>query len=121
MKRLLDTNAVLYLLGGRLADPLPKDEYLVSVITKMELLCYPSLDRNAEAKIRSFLADVEVVGLTEPVAEAAVEIRRKHGPKLPDAIVAAAALTTGAELLTNDEKLSRITGIVCRRLKLRRS
>jgi len=30
---LLDTNVALYLLGGRLASPLPPGEYGVSVIT----------------------------------------------------------------------------------------
>ena len=35
--RLLDTNAVLYLLGGQLAESLPAGEYVVPVITEMEL------------------------------------------------------------------------------------
>ncbi|WP_238360797.1 hypothetical protein [Iningainema tapete] len=35
---LLDTNVVLYLLGGRLAKPLPSGQYVVSVITEIELL-----------------------------------------------------------------------------------
>jgi hypothetical protein len=43
VRGLLDTNAVLYLLGGRLAEALPPGEYLTSVITEMEMLSYPSL------------------------------------------------------------------------------
>ena len=38
MMGLLDANASLYLLGGRLAEPLPAGEDGVSVITAMELL-----------------------------------------------------------------------------------
>jgi hypothetical protein len=38
MTGLLDTNVALYLLGGRLAAPLPTGNYGVSVITEMELL-----------------------------------------------------------------------------------
>lgn len=38
MTALLDTNVVLYFLGGRLAAPLPPGDYGVSVITEMELL-----------------------------------------------------------------------------------
>ena len=38
MTGLLDTNVALYLLGGRLAEPLPTGSYGVSVITEMELL-----------------------------------------------------------------------------------
>lgn len=40
---LLDTNVVLYFLGGRLMNPLPSGQYFVSVITEIELLSYPSL------------------------------------------------------------------------------
>ena len=43
MTGLLDTNVALYLLGGRLAEPLPAGEYGVSVITEMEMLAWPSL------------------------------------------------------------------------------
>ena len=38
MTGLLDTNVALYLLGGRLAEPLPGGNYGVSVVTEMELL-----------------------------------------------------------------------------------
>ncbi len=41
MTGLLDTNVALYLLGGRLAAPLPTGSYGVSVITEMELLAWP--------------------------------------------------------------------------------
>ncbi|PHM10709.1 PIN domain nuclease, partial [Nostoc sp. 'Peltigera malacea cyanobiont' DB3992] len=40
---LLDTNVVLYFLGGRLVNPLPSGEYFISVITEIELLSDPSL------------------------------------------------------------------------------
>ncbi len=33
---LLDTNIILYLLGGRLAEPLPEGNYYVSVMTEIE-------------------------------------------------------------------------------------
>jgi len=40
MTGLLDTNVALYLLGGRLAQPLPIGSYGISVITEMELLAW---------------------------------------------------------------------------------
>jgi hypothetical protein len=43
VKRLLDTNAILYLLGGRLAAPLEIGPHYVSAISEMELLSYPNL------------------------------------------------------------------------------
>ena len=42
VNRLFDTNTVLYLLAGRLAELLAAGEYFVSVITEMELLSYSS-------------------------------------------------------------------------------
>jgi predicted nucleic acid-binding protein len=35
---LLDTNAVIYLVSGRLASPLPEGKYSFSIITEIELL-----------------------------------------------------------------------------------
>ena len=37
----LDTNIILYFLGGRLADSFPAGAYAISVISELELLAYP--------------------------------------------------------------------------------
>lgn len=108
---LLDTNAILYLLTGRLAQPLPEGDYLISVITEMELLSYPSLDNKSEKQIRKFLSEVAVIGLTRDVEERAVQLRRQQHLKLPDAIIAATALVFNAELLSNDKKFQRVAGL----------
>jgi predicted nucleic acid-binding protein len=52
MTGLLDTNVALYLLGARLAEPLPAGSYGVSVITEMELLSWPSLTADEEREKR---------------------------------------------------------------------
>jgi hypothetical protein len=119
LKRVLDTNAILYLLGGKLAEPLTPALYFVSVISEMELLSYPSLDDAALAQIRSFLSEVTVVELTEEIRELAIGLRRQHTLKLPDAIVAATALSLQAQLVTNDTKLLRVPGLACQRLELK--
>jgi len=119
MKWLLDTNTVLYLLGGRLASPLAPGEYCLSVISEMELLSYPSLDERAEQQIRSFLSTVSVIGLSDQVREAAIRLRRQTGLRLPDAIVAATAVVLDAEVLTNDLDLLRVAGLRARSLPLK--
>jgi hypothetical protein len=119
VKRVLDTNAILYLLGGKLAQPLAPALYFVSVISEMELLSYPSLDDVALAHIRRFLSEVTVVELTEEIRELAIDLRRRHALKLPDAIIAATALSHQAELVTNDTKLLRVPGLACQRLELK--
>ena len=80
----------------------------------MELLSYPLLDASAQTKIEGFLAEVTVVGLGDEVKNLAIRLRREHQLKLPDAIVAATALSLGAPLLTNDIKLLRDRGFLPR-------
>jgi hypothetical protein len=119
LKRVLDTNAILYLLGGKLVQPLAPALYFVSVISEMELLSYPSLDDAALAQISSFLSEMTVVELTEEIRKLAVDLRRRHALKLPDAIVAATALSLQAQLVTNDTKLLHVPGLTCQRLELK--
>jgi predicted nucleic acid-binding protein len=119
VKRLLDTNAVLYLLGGRLAEPLESGPYFVSVITELELLSYPSMDDTEERQIRLFLSKIFVLGLTKDVRENTIRLRKENRLKLPDAIVAASAFTVGAVLLTNDKTLLQIPGVTAKSLVLK--
>jgi hypothetical protein len=47
LKKVLDTNAILYLLGGKLAQALPAGEYFISVVSEIELLpirCWMNLN-----------------------------------------------------------------------------
>lgn len=119
MKRVLDTNAILYLLGGKLAQTLPAGEYYISLISEMELLSYPLLDDAEQVKIRDFLSTVTVVDLTQEVKTLAIRLRQQHLLKLPDAIVAATALSLRAPLLTNDAKLLRLPGLSSQCLSLK--
>jgi predicted nucleic acid-binding protein len=100
MTGLLDTNVALYLLGGRLAEPLPIGSYGVSVITEMELLAWPSLTTQEENRVREFLGQLVICELTPSIRARAVQLRRQQHLKLPDAIVCATAMEFGLELWT---------------------
>jgi predicted nucleic acid-binding protein len=102
---LLDTNAVLYLLGGRLAQPLPDGSYCLSVISELELLAYPDLTPSEEAHIKAFLQDITIVELNSTVKSHAIDLRKQYRLKLPDALIVATALACNATLLTNDQRL----------------
>ena len=119
VKIVLDTNAILYLLGGKLAQALPPGQYLISVISEMELLSYPSLNESEQLRLQGFLSELTVVDITEEVKELAIRLRKQHLLKLPDAIVAATALAFGATLITNDAKLLRVPGLSSREIKLK--
>lgn len=118
MKRLLDTNAIQYLLGGKLARPLEPAQYFVSIISEMELLSSPSLDASATGNVKAFLSAITLVQLTPEIKELAINLRRQHSLKLPDAIIAATAMHLNAQLLTNDTKLLKIPGLSCQPVKL---
>jgi predicted nucleic acid-binding protein len=117
-KFLLDTNIILYLLGGRLAEHLPIGDYYVSVITEIELLSYPNLDAKTEENIRSFLAQLKLINLNNAIKTKAIQLRREYKIKLPDAIIVATALILNAPLLSNDLRLNKISDLDCRQLKL---
>lgn len=118
MTVVVDTNTAIYLLGNKLADPLTADDYSVSVITQIELLSYPSLTADEEARVSEFLETVAIIDLTAEVRDAPIRLRRDHRMRVPDAIIAGTALVLDAELLTNDARLLRVDGLRSRSVPL---
>ena len=111
---LLDTNMVIGLLKGHapallLAEEsgLALEKAAVSQITRMELLGYPNLTAEEDEAIRGFLANCQVRLIDERIEAKAIELRRNGSFKLPDAIVAATALTGPLRLLTLDQAMLR--------------
>ncbi len=115
----LDTNAVLYFLAGRLAQALPQADFYVSVITEMELLSYPLLKSDEETEIHNFLSDVTLIDLNRNIKQSAIALRRQYRLKLPDAVVAATAQHLKAELFTNDLKMLGIPLLSAKALMLK--
>ena len=118
---LLDTNAVIYLVSGRLALPLPDGRYSISIITEIELLSFAGIPAEEEQRIRDLLLLLDRVQLTDAVRDEAINLRRKNRLKLPDAIIAASALTHDAIMLTNDRAFSSKDGLSLESLKLSRN
>lgn len=119
MNIVLDTNAVLYFLGGRLREPLPPARCYISIITEIELLSYPLLSAESEAEIYDFLADVTVIDLSQEIKRATINLRRQYRFKLPDAVIVATAGHLNAQLLTNDIKLLKTLDVSVRALELK--
>jgi predicted nucleic acid-binding protein len=115
----LDTNITLYYLGGRLQSSLPSGHYSASIIIEIELLSYPSLTPTDEQQIKSFLAQIQILNLTESIKKIAIDLRKQNRLKLPDAVIAATALNLGATLLTNDFKLTQISTLKVQSLSLK--
>ncbi|MHC5598297.1 MAG: type II toxin-antitoxin system VapC family toxin [Nostoc sp.] len=107
----LDTNVVLYFLGGRLVNPLLSGQYFISVITEIELLSYPSISLEEETKIINFLNKITVVNIDNNIKNLTIAFRKQYKLRLPDSIIAATAKSLNATLFTNDVRLANLTEI----------
>jgi predicted nucleic acid-binding protein len=115
----LDTNVVLYYLGGRLQKPLAKKQYVISIITEIELLSYSPIKADEIKIIQNFVDDVTVVDLKKSIKQQTIDLRKKYNLKVPDAIIAATALRLDAPLLTNDKKLLNVSEIKTHTVEIR--
>ena len=113
-KYLLDTNIVLGLFRGEqwafsFFDRARREgaSFSVSVVTRMELLAFPGISKTEEARVREFLSLVGVLPLDRATEDLAIALRRRCRFKLPDAIVAATALSSGHRLVSTDQVFSR--------------
>ncbi len=91
MKVLLDTNAVIYFLKGaeKVVENLSKaDSVAISFISEIELLCY-DVDKDEMKNIKSFLKNVKILYPNPLTVKYTIDIRKKTGLKLPDALICA--------------------------------
>lgn len=119
MKYLLDTNALIYIHDGKLAESLPTGYYAYSVISEIELLSWPEILPTQERDLRELLTDFRRIEVDAAVREITIRLRREHRLKLPDALIAASALVLDATLLSNDLRLGNVSGLRCRSLELK--
>ena len=119
-KFLLDTNTVLYLLGGKLnSNSLPEGKLFISVINELELLSYPAIGKVEEIKIKKFIDNIDVLDIDEVIKIETIRLRKKHNLKLPDAIICATALSQNSRLITFDESLNKIKELKTLKLELK--
>jgi predicted nucleic acid-binding protein len=116
---ILDTNIVICLQKGLLVEPLPRGTFAISVISEIELRGFSGLTTPQEDWLARFLATIAIVDIDSIVKEETIRLRRTTRLKLPDALIAATAMTCNAVLLTNDEQLFGAPGLACRKLALK--
>ncbi len=105
MNAVFDTNIVIDALNGVSAADTEYGRYervFIRRITWMEVLVGAPED---DAQVRDFLeTQFEVIPLDVAVAERAVQLRRQHHMRLPDAIIWATAQLYDATLVTRNSK-----------------
>ncbi len=107
---LLDTNIVLYLLGGEetLITLLEEKNLFLSFITQLELLGARNLRSDDILKIKEFIAECTVIDITQGIKDYAINIRQKYPVKLPDCIILATSLWLNMPLITADSDFKKI-------------
>jgi len=94
--------------GQRFVSKTIDEEFNIFIISKIEVLGYPSV----EQETNDFITLATVFELDKNVAGKTIELRRQHKIKLPDAIIAATALTNGLDLISrNISDFKNIAGL----------
>ena len=103
---LMDSNLVIDYFGNNLTgnavsfiDNLPA---VISVITRIEILGWYNATPEQLSKLQNFVQQSLVYQLTETIIQKTILLRQAHRIKLPDAIVAATALTKNKTLVTRN-------------------
>jgi hypothetical protein len=111
--RLLDTNAVIYIVGESVLQPPPNGPYAISVISEIELLGFHLLDERSELGLRTFLTAMQILPLTETIKERAISIRKLYRLKgtsknaVPEGRVLSARHESGGKSRGNNGKSRR--------------
>jgi hypothetical protein len=110
-KYLIDTCAVIKYLGEifplealSFMDDLVDEDSKVSFITKIELLVWNPPNPEDIRVRQEFLAGSEIQYINDEIIERATQIRKTTNIKLPDAIIAATAMTFDFVLLSDNDK-----------------
>ena len=112
---LIDTNIIIYLTQKKLKiNDFAKesDTLYISSITYMEALGFPFQTREEETSITMLCDTFERLLLTEDIEKQTILIRKTNKIKLPDAIIAATAITRNLTLVTrNSSDFNKIFGL----------
>jgi predicted nucleic acid-binding protein len=105
VKALFDTNILIDYLNASASARAELDRYrdrAISVVTWMEVMVGAKGD--LQAPTRAFLNAFRRIAIDDDVAERAVELRKTHRMKLPDAIIWASAQEHAMLLVTRNTK-----------------
>jgi toxin FitB len=111
MKRyLLDTNILIYYWMGDIpecemdrVEEILKHSFIISIITKIELLGWRKHTLEGYEIAREFLDRAEILPIDDDLAELTIELKRNNNIKLADALIAATALSNELVLVTRNE------------------
>ena len=103
-RALFDSNIIIYLSKKEIPYSYIDqfDEHYISVITYMEILGHRFKDKIEEKFIQELLSLFKMLYIDREIADKVIEIRKKGRIKLPDAIIAATAMSNELFLITRN-------------------
>jgi len=117
--RVFDSNILIY----HLNDVLPpsalstvaawiSEGAMISVMTRIEVLGYPQTAEQLQQAIR-LVSYFDEISLHEPIVQHTIRLRQQSRVRLPDALIAATALSLGLPLVTrNTQDFRAIEGLL---------
>ena len=109
-KLLADTNIIPYIFNGNkeVRKLLEGYEIFISVITEMEILCFPFLSSKEFQLVNERLQELRIVDINEQIKDLVYKISLERKIKLTDCIIAATASYLNIPLVTADKVLDNI-------------
>lgn len=80
----------------------------ISFVSEIELLGFKGISKTEETKLKLLLNDCFIAEWNSKIKEKTINLKKKYQIKLPDAIIAATALTFNIPLVTADKGFSKI-------------
>ncbi len=107
---LLDTNIILYFLGGdkTLIPILEEKQLFISFISQLELLSYPGLSEEDKSIIDEFLSQCTIIDISSKIKTITIELRQKYKLKLPDCLILATSIYLNIPLISADSDFKKV-------------
>ena len=106
---LIDTNVIIDYMGEKFSghvldflDTIINTSFFLSIVNKIELLGFKDLTASEERKFETLVSASNIILLHDDIVDETITLRKKYAIKLPDAIIAAPAISIGATLITSD-------------------
>lgn len=118
-KYLIDTNVAIDYIGETLPEKALNEldsffdgKFYISIINKIELLGFNNISADEEQNFHKLINASTILNLTDDIVTKTIEVRKQFKIKLPDAIIAATALTHNLTIVTRNTKdFEKIKGV----------
>ncbi len=107
---LTDTSALIHLLDGTPAvvQLLDGAEAFASFVSEIELLSGTKGTAEQLLRKKALLADLTIIDVNQRIKEMTIDLRKRHGLKVPDCLIAATAIHLDVPLVTADRHFDRL-------------